>query len=113
VDWISIDIACYFKRRCFREIGTSVFFQPQAESCIFLLGRSGGEQIGVKLSRKDLIQLQGTVIKVLGSGIMEVDCDNHVIVMGRLSGRMKLPRIKVMVGDQVQGSVSHRIHPMD
>jgi translation initiation factor IF-1 len=36
---------------------------------------------------------------------MEVDCDN-ITVRGRLSGRMKKYRIKVMVGDQVQVSVS-------
>ena len=82
------------------------FFQPEAESLIFLLGRSGGEEIRVRLSRKDLIQLEGKVIKVLGNGIMEVHCDNDVTVTGRLSGRMKMHRIKVMVGDQVHVSVS-------
>ena len=82
------------------------FFQPEAESLIFLLGRSGGEEIRVRLSRRDLIQLEGKVIKVLGSGIMEVHCDNEVTVTGRLFGRMKMHRIKVMVGDQVHVSVS-------
>jgi translation initiation factor IF-1 len=37
---------------------------------------------------------------------MEIECDNNVIVRGRLSGRMKKYRIKVMVGDRVQVSVS-------
>jgi translation initiation factor IF-1 len=58
------------------------------------------------LSREDLIQLEGTVTKVLGAGIMEIQCDNDVTVMGRLSGRMKKHRIKVIVGDHVQISVS-------
>jgi translation initiation factor IF-1 len=58
------------------------------------------------LSREDLIQLEGKVTRVLGAGIMEIHCDNDVIVTGRLSGRMKKHRIKVMVGDQVQISVS-------
>ena len=82
------------------------FFRPEAESLVFLLGRSGGEGLRARLSRKDLIQLEGKVIKVLGSGIMEVNCDNDVTVTGRLSGRMKMHRIKVMVGDQVHVSVS-------
>ena len=58
------------------------------------------------MSRKDLIQLQGRVIKVLGSGVIQLHCDNDIIVTGRLSGRMKMRRIKEMVGDQVQVSVS-------
>lgn len=58
------------------------------------------------LSRADLIQLEGKVTKILGAGIMEVQCDNDIIVRGRLSGRMKKYRIKVLVGDQVQVSVS-------
>jgi len=58
------------------------------------------------LSREDLIQLEGVVTKVLGAGIMEIQCDNDVTVTGRLSGRMKKHRIKVIVGDRVQVSVS-------
>jgi translation initiation factor IF-1 len=58
------------------------------------------------VSRKDLIQLEGQVTKVLGPGILEVECDNNVTVTGRLSGRMKKYRIKVMVGDRVQIRVS-------
>ena len=58
------------------------------------------------MSRDDLIQLEGNVTRILGPGIMEVQCDNDVIVRGRLSGRMKKYRIKVLVGDRVQVSVS-------
>ena len=58
------------------------------------------------LSRNDLIQLEGEVIRVLGGGTMEIQCDNNITVRGVLSGRMKKHRIKVMVGDRVQVSVS-------
>ena len=61
---------------------------------------------GSILSREDLIQFEGNVIKILGAGIMEIQCLNDVVVRGRLSGRMKKHRIKVMVGDRVQVSVS-------
>ncbi len=44
--------------------------------------------------------------KVLGPGIMEIHCDKDITVKGRLSGRMKKFRIKVMVGDRVEVSVS-------
>ena len=58
------------------------------------------------MSRKDLIQLEGVVKKVLGGGNMSIQCDNDITVRGVLSGRMKKHRIKVMVGDRVQVSVS-------
>jgi len=58
------------------------------------------------LSREDLIQLEGSVVKVLGGGNMQIQCDNNITVTGVLSGRMKKNRIKVMVGDKVQVSVS-------
>jgi len=58
------------------------------------------------LSREDLIQLEGVVTKVLGYGIMEIECEDNVIVRGVLCGRMKKRKIKVMKGDQVQVRVS-------
>ncbi len=58
------------------------------------------------LSRNDLIQLEGKIVKILGGGTMEIECDNNMTVRGVLSGRMKKHRIRVMVGDRVQVSVS-------
>ncbi|MFH1488448.1 MAG: translation initiation factor IF-1 [Pseudomonadota bacterium] len=58
------------------------------------------------MSRNDLIQLEGNVTRIIGPGIMEILCDQDLTVRGRLSGRMKKYRIKVMVGDRVQVSVS-------
>lgn len=70
----------------------------------FLSGFSSEK--GVFLSREDLIQLEGVITRVLGGGTMEIQCENNVTVRGVLSGRMKKHRIKVMVGDRVQISVS-------
>ena len=58
------------------------------------------------MSRYDLIQLEGVVARVLGRGIVEVECENKVIIRGILCGRMKKRRIKVMKGDRVQVKVS-------
>ena len=44
--------------------------------------------------------------RVLGRGIVEVECEDNVIVRGVLCGRMKKRRIKVMKGDRVQVRVS-------
>ncbi len=61
---------------------------------------------GYILSKDDLIQLEGTVTRVLGGGTMEIQCDNNITIRGVLSGRMKKHRIRVLVGDRVQVSVS-------
>jgi translation initiation factor IF-1 len=58
------------------------------------------------LSREDLIHLEGVVRKMLGGGAMEVECEQGVKITGVLSGRMKKNKIKVIVGDKVQVSVS-------
>ena len=58
------------------------------------------------MSREDLIQLEGAVTRVLGYGIVEVECEDNVIVRGVLCGRMKKRRIKVIKGDRVQIKVS-------
>ena len=58
------------------------------------------------MSRDDLIELEGMVTRVLGYGIMEIECENNTIVRGVLCGRMKKRRIKVIKGDRVQVRVS-------
>jgi len=58
------------------------------------------------LSRKDLIELEGVVARVLGYGTVEVECENNVVVRGVLCGRMKKRKIKVLQGDRVQVKVS-------
>ena len=47
------------------------------------------------LSRDDLIELQGKVVKLLGGGAMEIECDNGAVVRGVLCGKMKKYRIRV------------------
>ena len=58
------------------------------------------------MSRDDLIQLEGEVTRMLGGGNMEIKTDQEVKITGVLSGRMKKNKIKVIVGDRVQISVS-------
>ncbi len=59
-----------------------------------------------ELSRDDLIHLEGVVIRMLGGGTMEIECDKDIKVTAVLSGRMKKHKIKVIAGDRVQVSVS-------
>ena len=58
------------------------------------------------MSRDDLIDLEGVVTRMLGGGTMEIECDKGLKITGVLSGRMKKNKIRVIVGDRVQVSVS-------
>lgn len=53
-----------------------------------------------------MIHVEGLVTRMLGGGTMEIDCEKGVKLTGVLSGRMKKNKIKVVVGDRVQVSVS-------
>ncbi len=90
-------VRCFVKSREYPEKGNSRGYKIQLRH--YCRERS-------ILSRNDLIQLEGVVAKVLGGGTMEIQCKNDITVRGVLSGRMKKHRIKVMVGDRVQVSVS-------
>ena len=59
-----------------------------------------------ELSRDDLIHLEGVVTRMLGGGTMEIECDKGIKITAVLSGRMKKNKIKVIIGDRVEVSVS-------
>ena len=41
------------------------------------------------MSRNDFIQLEGVVVRVLGGGILEIECENAAVIRDVLAGRMK------------------------
>ena len=57
------------------------------------------------MSRGDLIPLEGVVTDARG-GVFTVKTDTGMVVGAKLSGRMRNYRIRVVVGDRVQVSVS-------
>lgn len=61
---------------------------------------------GNNLSKEDLIQLEGKIADITGGGNYQVKLDNGIVVLARLSGKMKKFKIKVLVGDRVTVGVS-------
>ena len=59
-----------------------------------------------RLSKDDLIDMQGTVVAVHSGGLYRVQCDAGNEVLAQLSGRMRRFRIKVVPGDRVTVGVS-------
>jgi translation initiation factor IF-1 len=53
------------------------------------------------MSKKDLIQLEGTVLESLPSATFKVELDNKHRVIAHISGRMRLHWIRILPGDRV------------
>jgi translation initiation factor IF-1 len=69
-------------------------------------GSQVGQALGGKLTRDDLIKLEGRVTKTLGDGHMEVETSEGVKIRAMLSGRLKRFKIRVLMGDRVEVAVS-------
>jgi len=59
-----------------------------------------------RLSKEDLVRLDGKVSDLTGGGNYLILLDNGVQISARLSGKMKKFKIKVLVGDRVTVGVS-------
>lgn len=64
----------------------------------------GGEEKNQKnktLSAKDIIEMEGEVIEALPAATFKVKLENGHLVLGHLSGKMRMNFIKVLPGDKV------------
>lgn len=55
---------------------------------------------------KQFIELEGEVLELLPSARMKIRLDNGQEIIGHLSGKMRLHRIKVLPGDHVKVEMS-------
>jgi translation initiation factor IF-1 len=53
------------------------------------------------MSKKDLIQLEGTIVESLPNATFRVELDNGHKVLAHISGRMRLHWIRILPGDRV------------
>ncbi len=53
------------------------------------------------MAKKDLIQLEGTIVEALPNATFRVELDNHHKVIAHISGRMRLHWIRILPGDRV------------
>lgn len=56
--------------------------------------------------RQDRIELHGFVEEALPSTLFTVRCDNNLVVLCTLSGKLRLNRIRILSGDAVTIEVS-------
>jgi len=62
---------------------------------------SSNQDFGKSGKTKNIIELEGKVVENLPNAIFRVQLDSGQIVLGHLSGKMRVNMIKVMPGDRV------------
>lgn len=53
------------------------------------------------MAKKDLIQLEGTVVEALPNAMFRVEMDNGHRVLAHISGKMRMYHIRILPGDRV------------
>lgn len=62
--------------------------------------------IGGKMSKKDVIELEGTILEALPNAMFRVELENGHIILGHISGKMRMNYIKILPGDKVTVQIS-------
>lgn len=58
------------------------------------------------INSKDFIEMQGEVIEVLPSATFRVILENGHEILSHLSGKMRINKIRLLVGDKVRVQIS-------
>jgi translation initiation factor IF-1 len=58
------------------------------------------------MSKEDTIQMQGEVVEMLPNATFRVKLENGHVVLGYISGKMRMHYIKILPGDKVTVEVS-------
>lgn len=58
------------------------------------------------MSKEDAIEVEGTVIEALPGTFFKVELTNGHVVMAKISGKLRMNYIKILVGDKVTVEVS-------
>jgi translation initiation factor IF-1 len=62
---------------------------------------SSTQDLGKSGTKKDIIELEGKVIENLPNAVFRVQLVSGQVVLGHLSGKMRVNMIKVLPGDKV------------
>lgn len=57
--------------------------------------------MGLNTTNKNTFELDGKVIEQLPNAVFRVQLDSGQIILGHLSGKMRMNNIKVLLGDKV------------
>jgi len=57
-------------------------------------------------SKKDIIEIEGTVVETLPNAQFRIETDEGNRILGHTSGKMRMYKIKILPGDRVKLEVS-------
>lgn len=60
----------------------------------------------VKMSKEDVIELEGTVVETLPNTTFKVELENGHQILAHISGKLRINYIKILPGDKVKVEVS-------
>jgi translation initiation factor IF-1 len=58
------------------------------------------------MAKEDVIQMQGEIVEALPNATFRVKLENGIIVLGHISGKMRMHYIRILPGDKVTVDVS-------
>lgn len=58
------------------------------------------------MSKKDIIEVEGTVIDSLPNAIFKVELDNGHEILAHISGKLRMNYIRILTGDKVTVELS-------
>lgn len=58
------------------------------------------------MAKKDTIEMNGTVEELLPSAAFKITLENGHEITGHLAGRMRMNKIRILVGDKVKVEMS-------
>jgi translation initiation factor IF-1 len=53
------------------------------------------------MAKEDTIQMQGEILEMLPNATFRVKLENNHVVLGHISGKMRMNYIKILPGDKV------------
>lgn len=53
------------------------------------------------MGKEDVIQMQGEVIETLPNATFQIKLENGYVVLGHISGKMRMHYIRILPGDKV------------
>ncbi len=62
--------------------------------------------VGGTMAKKDVIELEGTILEALPNATFKVELENGHVILGHISGKMRMHYIKILPGDKVTVQVS-------
>jgi translation initiation factor IF-1 len=62
--------------------------------------------VGGTMAKKDVIELEGTILESLPNATFKVELENGHVILGHISGKMRMHYIKILPGDKVTVQVS-------